>query len=386
MSNLLKVLAAVLGGLCLGAVLLVVLLHLTLHNLGRDLRKALTSPTEPSEPVRILFLSMVDFDAGPVRLVLEPGLTGGDALLIEDQELMRRMAGQASIADPGVRGRATLLTAIFQGQKLRDRLPALRLYQNGALFTQEYCLPPMCTDPETTQSLRPLIAGAAGRVVRHDDRFTDHAAYAAAFARARSAPGLLTDLPREPWPQWDHPVSFSMSLPAVELPLAGPPTPDRPLPPETERALIDYADAIAATITDRIGGRGPVYAIPNPRPAGTALYDGCTGHNRPLPLPEDLRIASMVLRGNTDAQGYARLTAITDWSFLPPPPAPLLPVTLQQQPATAGIAPECLRLDAPDGPSLTGPITVSAPELDQYRLQWEEVVPLGDDDGPSVLE
>ena len=118
MSNLIKILAVLLGGLCLAAVIFVVLLHLTVNSVLRDARNLFSTTESADTPVdiatlpRIRFLSGVDFDAGPVRLVLESSVTGTDPLLIDDQALLRQMSAQASIPDLGVGGRATLLAMI----------------------------------------------------------------------------------------------------------------------------------------------------------------------------------------------------------------------------------------------------------------------------------
>lgn len=385
MSNALKILAVLLGGICLAIVIFVVLLHLTVNSFLRDIRnlfdntEAAEAPVEIATVQRIRFLSGVDFDAGPVRLVLESSLTGGDALLIDNQQLLRQMSAQASIPDLGVGGRATLLGMIFTGGKLADRVPALRLYQGGYLQAEEYCLPQACGDDETRQSLQQLIAGASGRVVSHHDIFKDHAAYAAAFARAKSASGRLTDLSRQPVPASATPISFSLSLPPVALPLAD------PLPPDAARDLADYEDALSAAINARLPDIA-IYVQAVPQARGTTVFNGCEGQTRQLAVLDDTHIATVTATGDTDAQGYARVAAITDWSFLPLRPMPPLPDTLQSRLDTGALAPECLRIWTPEGPALIPAITVSPPRPMQYDLQWEEVLPLRDDDESAVLE
>lgn len=368
MSSLGRLFAALLVVICVTAAIFVAGLVLTIDGLRRDLAAlfsstdAATAPVDTASLPRLHFLSGVDFDAGPVRLVLEPSLTGTETLVIDDQSLLPAMAATASIPDLGIGGPQSLLAAALGGRKILDRVPALRLYQNGLLLSAEFCLPQLClTDAQTRSELAPLIAGASGRVVTHSQTFTDHAAYAAAFAKAKTA-RLLTDLPQSPMPASRTPVHFSITLPAVALQ-------DRD----------DYRDKVSDAITAAVGGNVFVHVDARAQPTGIDLYDLCNGEKLAAPP-----ITLLTAEGRTDAEGYARLAAITDWSFLPQPPA--LPAESQARTGAAGIPPECLRIGAKDGPPLRGPIVLSPPEYQQYHLTWDEILPLRDDDGSAVLE
>lgn len=376
MSKAGRVIACIIGALCLAAVIAVIVMSWVLHDIKRDLKELLIPYTtdasdtklDPAELPRLMFLSNIDFDAGPVRLVLEPVVTGTDALLIEDQALLRQAAMTASIPDHGVGGRGSLIEMVFNGDQMRQREVAARVYQNGYGYSTDYCLPDLCSDAETQQSLAPLIAAASAQVVTHHDTFTDYDAYKAAFQRARAAPNRLTELSNSPSPRGDHPISYILSLPALVRPDTDDPAP--------ASSLAELDDAISALLAEAQGNEGMIFLDARQQAPDVPFFDSCAAVGAPLERLEDATLTLLEMRGYTDEEGYDRLAAIADWSFLPLPPAPVLPEGIAARLASGDLSPECLTIWTAEGPRPFAPVTLSPPTPKEYSLEWKEALPL----------
>ena len=379
MSSWLRIIGYVLAGLCLAGVIVVGLAVWGVHKFQTDLRDVLRSSrngapisaAEVAQAERIGVLSQLDFDAGPVRLILEPSLTGGEALVVDDQSVLRDFAAQASIPNLGLDGRLTLIDVFFDRKGRMARVPALRIYQNGRLFSIDYCLDQLCQDDAETQaSLAPLIAAASGRLLSHAESFTDYDAYAVAFQAAKSAPDLLTELPLHPSPRASAPISFTLDLPAFTIA-------DRRPSEQMRQELSDYDMILGDAIEAKLGGGIGAYGVSNwVGGADHAVYDRCSDDKRPVTLLKGVTLITTKIEGDTDEAGYARLAAITDWSFLPLRPTVPLPEEIDRRLAAGELAPDCLYSPTTGSLPLLGPIELSPPQPAEYHLQWEEVVPL----------
>ncbi|MDO5642756.1 MAG: hypothetical protein Q4G26_10290 [Paracoccus sp. (in: a-proteobacteria)] len=381
MSSALKIAGVILAGICLGLVIAGVALYLIVAQIKRDVARAF-APSETAAQAadvrRIHFLQSVDFAQGPVTLVLESSITGADSIVIDDQDRLHAMRHSASIPDLGIGGERRLITAMITGRKIFDRVPAIRIFQNGRLIREEFCLPDICNnDPETRKELAPLEMIASGRVVTHAESYTDHDAYLAAYQRALATPGRLTWLRPVADGKTRWPFSFDIHLPPFEI-AAAPPLSDAART-EWQAYERDIEDAIRARI-----GPGSVIALGQPMPNEMPLRRGCRAGPGIAGFAPDRTIMALTASVTTDATGRDRAMAITDWSFLPLRPPPALPDEIADLIASGRLSPDCL-VDSTGQPLLRatamGPVS-----QERYRLVWEEAVPMEPADEPAFLE